>query len=41
MFDFYQKTVSATSNNGDWFEHVETQSHVKPAVVPETINLNR
>jgi len=42
MFTICQQTVSSTTNNGDWFECVdETQSHMKPAVVPETTIFNR
>jgi len=40
MFALFKQIMSSTTNNGDWFEHVdETQSHMKPAVVPERINL--
>jgi len=40
MIAICQKTVSSTTNNGDWFECVdETQSHMKPTVVPERLNL--
>jgi len=40
MFAICQQTVSSTTNNGDWFERVdETQSHMKPVVVQERVNL--
>ena len=44
MFAICQHTMSTsgvccTTNNGDWFERVdETHCHMKPAVVPETMN---
>jgi len=40
MFTICQLTVSSKTNYGDWFERVdESQSHMKPAVVPERMNL--
>jgi len=42
MFTICQQTVSSTTNSVDWFECVdETQSHMKPAVAPETTNLTQ
>ena len=45
MYAICQHTMSTggvccTTNNGDWFERFdETHCHMKPAVVPETMNL--
>ena len=46
MFAICQHTMSSgvccTTNNGDWFEHVdETHSHMKPVGVPEATNLTQ